>query len=178
MSENTLPCGAVVSDLIEQVVEGRANQPTPHQTTCPFCQRALQELSRRWAGVAQFGETEVEPPPTLVGRIMRRVWATVDDQWVEVLQQVGVTEVSTRVLGVVAYQAARTVFGVREIRRVEAARALERGTATVEMELIVGYGPSIVRVTEAVRMAVVDALLQMCHARATSVQIEVVDVRA
>lgn len=177
MSEDTLPCGAVVSDLIEQVVEGRADRRTPHQTTCPFCQRALEELSRRWAAVAQFAETEVDPPPTLVGRIMRRVWATVDHQWVEVHQDVGITEVSTRVLGVVAHRAARTVVGVREIRRVEASRTSERGTATVDLELVVRYGSSILGVSEAVRTAVVEALLQMCHARATSVEIEVTDIR-
>lgn len=174
-----LPCGADVNALIEQVVEGRGNDLTSHQRTCPYCQRALAELGRRWNGVLEGGrDVEVQPPPGLISGVMRRVWATVDDQWVEVLRDLGVTEVSTRVLGVVAQDAASHVRGVLDVQRVEVKKADGRATVTVAVQLVVEYGLSISAISEAIRRAVSRAFVHLCATEAAVVDIEVLDVEA
>ena len=44
----SLPCGADVAALVEQVGDGRAGERSAHQATCPYCQTALEELGRLW----------------------------------------------------------------------------------------------------------------------------------
>ena len=56
----TLPCGADVDPLLEQVADGRAADLDAHQRDCVHCQAAIAEFTALWAPVA---ETAARPVP-------------------------------------------------------------------------------------------------------------------
>ena len=73
----SLPCGADVAALVEQVGDGRAGERSAHQATRPYCQTALEELGRLWAPVDRFARVPVRVPAgmavAVLGRVRERV---------------------------------------------------------------------------------------------------------
>ncbi len=172
-----LPCGTDVTDLIEQVAEHGPGTRTPHQATCEACQQALSELGRRWSAVRQLRDEPAAAPPGLADRIMLRVRASVrdEDEWVGFPSERGVTEIPTRVLGMIAYWAAHRSDAVLEVPLARATRRESGSLVTIELELEVAYGASLPGVTAEVRHAVRGAVTSLCGMVAP-VDILVVDV--
>lgn len=171
-----LPCGTEIADLVEQCAEGEAGVRTPHQATCVFCQRALSELERRWLVVQHLREATVTPPSDLVKRIMWRIRATLDDDRIQLQQDLGVTEIPTRVLVTLAYWAAWRVPGVREVHQVSAKKVGANELDEIALELGLDFGTSAPRVTATVRQTVLEAVRQLGGVEARRVEILVSDV--
>ena len=55
----TLPCGAEVDPLIEQVADGHAGDLDDHQRDCAHCQAAIAEFAELWAPVAETASATV-----------------------------------------------------------------------------------------------------------------------
>lgn len=60
--ERTLRCGADLDDLLEQVASGNPAPSDDHQQHCGECQRALDDLTRRWAPIAAANAPIPAPP--------------------------------------------------------------------------------------------------------------------
>ena len=176
MDGGLLPCGTDIGDLVEQVAERGTGVRSPHQATCLACQRALTELEHRWSAVHQFREQPVTVPPGLVERIMRRVRASLDDERIQLLQELGVTEIPTRVLSTLAYWAAQGVPGVHQVNRVRATKAGPDELGEIALELSLDYGASAPGVTAAVRQAALEAVRRLGGVEARRVEILVSDV--
>ena len=59
----TLPCGAEIDPLLEQVADGRAADRDAHQRDCVHCQAAIAEFTALWAPVAETAATRCQFPP-------------------------------------------------------------------------------------------------------------------
>ena len=59
----TLPCGAEIDPLLEQVADGRAADRDAHQRDCVHCQAAIAEFTALWAPVAETAATPVPATP-------------------------------------------------------------------------------------------------------------------
>ena len=77
----TLPCGAEVDSLLEQVADGHAGDLDAHQLDCVHCRAAIGEFAELWAPVAETAATPVPAPPGLTAAVMRQIRALVSDVW-------------------------------------------------------------------------------------------------
>ena len=74
LSDRTLECGR---DPIEVADRARAGRSTGHESTCPYCQAAIDADSIARTAAAEFAAVERQNPvpPTLLPNIMRSVWS-------------------------------------------------------------------------------------------------------
>ena len=59
----TLPCGADVDALLEQVADGHGADRDAHQRDCVHCQAALAEFAALWAPVIDRRPSRSRLPP-------------------------------------------------------------------------------------------------------------------
>lgn len=180
-AERWLACGTPMPELIAQVAEGDAPADAEHQRACRFCQAALREIARRWQAVDQLKAETVIPPARLLANVMRRVRAGLDRWQVEVAQERGLMAVPAHVFAAAAYEVAWTIPDVIAVRRARPLRENEEGGGTaasvdIAIELVVRYGASVPRVTEAVRSAVIASLQEMLGIEVRAVHIDVTDI--
>ncbi|MDQ6669986.1 MAG: Asp23/Gls24 family envelope stress response protein [Chloroflexota bacterium] len=176
--ERQLACGSQPADLLEQLAAGGAEVRTPHQATCPFCQSALAELERWWETVRVLRSEKVSPSPGLVARVMQRVRADLQPWRVELLQERGVTAIPNHVLAAIAYEAARAVTGVVEVRLARPRRLSTpvTGQVDVEVQLTIAFGFSASAIGAAVREAVMRRVQDQTGLTLAAVEIVVADV--
>jgi uncharacterized alkaline shock family protein YloU len=177
----SLPCGADVAALVEQVGDGWAGERSAHQATCPYCQTALEELGRLWAPVDRFARAPVRVPAGMAVAVLGRLRELVGGGGQVLLGgERGVTRVSMWALGRMAALAAAGVPGVRAVLgRVVNARGERRSgrpPVAVELELVTEYGDSAVEVGEAVRRRVRAELATLAGVDAETVDVTVEDV--
>lgn len=111
---DTLPCGADVDALLEQVAESPAGPLTPHEAGCVHCQAALAEFVQLWRPVAAAAAERVQAPAALVERVVARVRALVGSAgWAVLETPGGHTRVAVDVVLSVARLAVDGVPGVR-----------------------------------------------------------------
>ena len=75
----TLPCGADVDALLEQVADGHAADLDTHQRDCVHCQAALAEFAALWAPVIDTAARPVPAPPGLTAAVMSQIRVLVRD---------------------------------------------------------------------------------------------------
>jgi uncharacterized alkaline shock family protein YloU len=110
----TLPCGAEVDPLIEQVADGHAGDLDAHQRDCVHCQAAIAEFAELWAPVAATAATPVPVPPGLTAAVMRQIRALVRDVWYTLqTTELGTIRIAARIVATLARDSARMVPGVR-----------------------------------------------------------------
>ena len=110
----TLPCGADVDLLLEQVADGRGADRDAHQQQCVHCQAALSEFTALWAPVAELAAAPV-PAPARPGRggdepdplLVRDIWYTLE------ITEIGAIRIAARIVAALARDCARMVPGVR-----------------------------------------------------------------
>jgi uncharacterized alkaline shock family protein YloU len=192
-----LPCGRQVDELLEQVAHGLGSRRDPHQAGCPHCQASLSELSRVWAPVTSDAATLLSLPDGLLAAVMHGVRRSVADVWYTFeLADGGAIRVATRVVAVVARDAARRVPGVKAAlgrsTGSRLAQLVERSTlrhqhphsavgvlgrtAVVDLALAVEYGPSMQQLAQTVQEQVARALRDGIGLEAVTVNITVDDV--
>ncbi len=194
MSEQRLPaaleCGAAVGELIEQVEEGHADDPTSHQAGCPYCQLTLSRLAVSWRAGERLRMERVQPSSRLLAGVMPRIRSGLDDWRVELPGERGPTRVSVAVLTALAFWAATTVPGVRQVLRANPrgsdvrteetrsgrTRVVSPNNLRIDLELSVDYGFSALLVADEVRRAIVDQVRDMTGLQVAAVDLAIVDV--
>jgi hypothetical protein len=75
----TLPCGAEVDLLLEQVADGRAADRDAHQRDCVHCRASIAEFTLLWVPVAETAATPVPAPPGLTAAVMSQIRMLIRD---------------------------------------------------------------------------------------------------
>ncbi|MBJ7604451.1 MAG: Asp23/Gls24 family envelope stress response protein [Candidatus Dormibacteraeota bacterium] len=186
-----LQCGAQLADLLEQVSTGQTKALTPHQIECPYCTAALNRLVNSWQDIERLRAEPVQPSPELLHRVMRRIWAGLDDWQVELRGGRGMTRVSTAVLSSLAFWAAAAAPGVRQVFQAQSRevgiegpdrpkkrrqRLVSRENLRIEIELSIHYGFSALVVAEQVRRAVIAHVLETTGLDLPEVELTIADV--
>lgn len=175
----TLPCGADVDELLEQVAAGHGDDLTDHQRGCVHCQPALRELRRFWSPVEAAAHTAVPVPRQLTASIVAAVRRRARDVWFTYENtDGGAIRIAARIVAVIARDAARQVPGVRVVlgRTSESkmARIVEKATlghkhphsavgvlgrtAAVELAVGITYGEPAPDVARRIQAEVIAAL--------------------
>jgi hypothetical protein len=110
----TLPCGADVDALLEQVADGHGADRDAHQRDCVHCQAALAEFAALWAPVIDTAARPVPAPPGLTAAVMSQIQVLVRDVWYTLqTTDLGVIRIAARIVAALARDSARMVPGVR-----------------------------------------------------------------
>ena len=193
----TLPCGAEVDPLLEQVADGRAADLDAHQRLCVHCQAAIAEFTALWAPVAETAARAVPAPPGLTAAVMGQIRVLVGDVWYTLqTTNLGVIRIAARIVASLARDAARRVPGVRvalgrSTQRNVAALA-ERATfhhhhphaavgvlgrtAVVDLAVAVSYGEPVHEVARHIQRQVIAALCDEIGLQTVVVNVAVDDV--
>jgi len=193
----TLPCGAEVDPLLEQVADGRAADLDAHQRECVHCQAAIAEFTALWAPVAESAARPVPAPPGLTAAVMSQIQALVRDVWCTLqTTNLGVIRIAARIVALLARDAARTVPGVRvalgRSTHGKVAAVAERATfqhhhpyaavgvlgrtAVVDLAVAVSYGEPVHEVARHIQRQVIATLRDEIGLQTVAVNVTVDDV--
>lgn len=127
--EDLLPCGAPVSDLVDQADAGRLEPADAHQAGCPHCLAALRDAATTDRALGLLRAERGPLPTGLVDRVMRGVRRArpspdlLDVAVAAAGQARGSVRVHRQVVADIARAAAATHPGVSVVRSVAAAAA-------------------------------------------------------
>ena len=156
----TLPCGADVDHLLEQVAAGRAGDQDAHQRDCVHCQAALGELAGLWSPVSEAAAAPVPVPPGLVAAVMSQIRILARDIWYTLeITETGVIRIAARIIAALARDCARTIPGVR----VALGRSTQGGLATLAEKATFGHRHPHAAVGVLGRTAVVDLAVAVSY---------------
>ncbi len=193
----TLPCGAEVDLLLEQVTDGHAADLDAHQRECVHCQAAIAEFTALWAPVAEAAARPVPAPPGLTAAVMSQIRVLVRDVWYTLqTTDLGVIRIATRIVATLARDAARVVPGVRvalgRSTRGKAATVAERATsqhhhphaavgvlgrtAVVDLAVAVSYGDPVHEVARDIQRHVIATLRENLGLQTIAVNVTVDDI--
>jgi uncharacterized alkaline shock family protein YloU len=197
LNSATLPCGAEINLLFEQVADGHATELDDHQRDCIHCQAALGELSVLWAPVAERAASPVAAPAGLTAAVMGQIRQLVRDVWYTLqTTDLGVVRIAARIVAAKARDAARTVPGVRvalgrstharlaalaeqatfKHRRPHAAVGVLGRTAVVDLAVAVQYGDPVHEVARTIQQQVIKTLRENIGLQTVHVNVNVDDI--
>jgi uncharacterized alkaline shock family protein YloU len=193
----TLPCGAEVDLLLEQVADGRAAGLEAHQRECVHCQAALRELAALWDPVTALAAVPVPAPPGLTASVMSQIRVLVRDVWYTLqTTNLGTIRIAARIVAALARDTARMVPGVRvalgrstnsklaglaesatfQHRHPHAAVGVLGRTAVVDLAVAVTYGTPVHEVAREIQQHVIATLRDHIGLQAVAVNVTVDDV--
>jgi uncharacterized alkaline shock family protein YloU len=193
----TLPCGADVDSLLEQVADGHAGDLDAHQLDCVHCRAAIAELAGLWAPVAETAAAAVPAPPGLTAAVMRQIRALVKDVWYTLqATELGTIRIAARIVATLARDSARLVPGVRVAlgrsshgklaelaeratlahRHPHAAVGVLGRTAAIDLAVAVSYGDPVHEVARDVQRQVITTLRHTIGLQTVVVNVTVDDV--
>ncbi len=193
----TLPCGAEVDPLLEQVADGRAADLDAHQRECVHCQAAIAEFTVLWVPVAETAARPVPAPPGLTAAVMSQIRLLAREVWYTLqTTDLGVIRIAARIVGILARDAARMVPGVRvalgRSTHSKVARLAERATfqhhhphaavgvlgrtAVVDLAVAVSYGAPVHDVARHIQRQVITTLRDEIGLQTVVVNVAVDDV--
>ena len=193
----TLPCGADVDPLLEQVADGQAADRDAHQRDCVHCQAAIVEFAELWAPVAVTAAAPVTAPPGLTAAVMRQIRALVSDVWYTLqTTELGTIRIAARIVATLARDSARMVPGVRVAlgrsshgklaalaeqatlghRHPNAAVGVLGRTAVIDLAVAVSYGDPVPEVARDIQQRVITALRHTIGLQTVVVNVIVDDV--
>jgi uncharacterized alkaline shock family protein YloU len=193
----TLPCGAEIDPLLEQVTDGRAADWDAHQQDCVHCQAAIAEFTALWAPVAETAATPVPAPPGLTAAVMSQIRMLIRDVWYTLqTTEDGAIRIAARVVAALARDSARTVPGVRvalgrstygkiaalaeratsQHRHPHAAVGVLGRTAVVDLAVAVSYGEPVHEVAREIQQHVIATLRDNIGLESVAVNVIVDDV--
>lgn len=197
LSAVTLPCGADVDLLLEQVADGHARDQDVHQQGCVHCQAAIGELNGLWGPVVELAVIPVPTPPGLAAAVTRRIRTLARDIWYTLeATEIGVIQIASRIVATLARDSARTVPGVRVAlgrstrgdlgalaeratfghRHPNAAVGVLGRTAVVDLALAVTYGAPVHDVAREVQRRVIATLREQVGLQNVAVNVTVDNV--
>ena len=193
----TLPCGADIDLLLEQVADGRGADRTVHQQQCVHCQAALSELSVLWAPVADLAAAPVPAPPGLTAVVMSQIRTLVRDIWYTLeITESGVIRIAARIVAALARDCSRMVPGVRVAlgrstegkiaaraekstlghRHPHAAVGVLGRTAVVDLAVAVSYNDPVHQVARDIQRHVIATLRDQVGLQSVKVNVTVDDI--
>ena len=193
----TLPCGAEVDLLLEQVADGRAAALDAHQRECVHCQAAIRELAALWDPVTELAATPVPAPPGLTASVMSQIRVLVRDVWYTLqTTNLGTIRIAARLVAALARDTARMVPGVRvalgrstnskladlaesatfQQRHPHAAVGVLGRTAVVDLAIAVTYGTPARQVAREIQQHVIATLRDHIGLQAVAINVTVDDV--
>ena len=193
----TLPCGAEVDPLLEQVADGRAGDLDDHQRDCVHCQAAIAEFAALWAPVTAEAAIPLGAPPGLTAAVMSQIRRLVSDVWYTLqTTDLGTIRIAARIVATLARDSARLVPGVRVAlgrsshgklatlaeqaslghRHPDAAVGVLGRTAVVDLAVAVTYGDSAREVARDIQRHVIAELRQTLGLETVIVNVTVDDV--
>jgi uncharacterized alkaline shock family protein YloU len=193
----TLPCGAEVDLLLEQVADGRAASLDAHQRECVHCQAALRELAALWDPVTELAATPVPAPPRLTASVMSQIRVLVRDVWYTLqTTNLGTIRIAARLVAALARDTARMVPGVRvalgrstnsklagpaeratfQHRHPHAAVGVLGRTAVVDLAVAISYGTPAHEVAREIQQHVIATLRDHIGLQALAVNVTIDDV--
>jgi len=193
----TLPCGAEVDVLLEQVADGRGADLDAHQRQCVHCQAAIGEFTTLWEPVTELAGNPVPAPPGLVAAVMSRIRVLVRDVWYTLqTNDLGSIRIAARIVATLARDSARMVPGVRVAlgrsthgtlaalaeratfghRHPRAAVGVLGRTAAVDLAVAVSYGDPVHQVAKDIQQHVIATLRDSIGLTTVTVNVIVDDV--
>jgi uncharacterized alkaline shock family protein YloU len=193
----TLPCGAEIDPLLEQVAEGRAADQDAHQRGCVHCQAAIAEFTALWAPVAETAGLPVPVPPGLTAAVMSQIRVLIGDvRYTLQTTEDGVIRIAARIVAALARDTARLVPGVRvalgrstygkiaapteratfQHRPPHAAVGILGRTAVVDLAVAVTYGDPVHEVARDIQQHVIAALRDQIGLRTVAVNVIIDDI--
>ena len=197
LSAVTLPCGAEVDPLLEQVADGRAADLDTHQRECVHCQAAIAEFTAVWAPVTETAATPVPAPPGLTAAVMSQIRVLARDVWYTLqTTDLGVIRIAARIVATLARDAARMVPGVRvalgRSTHSKVAALTERATfqhhhphaavgvlgrsAVVDLAVAVTYGDPVCDVARNIQRHVIATLRENVGLQTIAVNVTIDDI--
>ena len=199
LDATTLPCGADIDHLLEQVAAGRAAGRDAHQRDCVHCQAALGELASLWSPVSEVAATPVPAPPGLVAAVMSQIRTLARDVWYTLeITEIGVVRIAARIVAALARDCARTIPGVRVAlgrstqgrlaalaekatfghRHPHAAVGVLGRTAVVDLAVAVSYDQPVHEVARNIQRHVIATLRDQVGLQSVTVNVTVDDILA
>jgi uncharacterized alkaline shock family protein YloU len=193
----TLPCGAEIDPLFEQVADGHAADLDAHQRECVHCQAAIAEFAALWAPVTETAATPVPAPPGLTAAVMSQIRVLIRDVWYTLqTTELGAIRIAVRIVAALARDSARTVPGVRvalgrstygkmvalaeqatfKHRQPHTAVGVLGRTAIVDLAVAVRYGDPVHEVARDIQRRVIAALREDIGLKTVVVNVLVDDV--
>ena len=193
----TLPCGAEVDLLLEQVADGRAAALDAHQRECVHCQAALRELAALWGPVTELAATSAPAPLGLTASVMSQIRVLVRDVWYTLqTTNLGTIRIAARLVAALARDTARMIPGVRvalgRSTNSKLAGPAERATfqhrhphatvgvlgraAVVDLAVAVSYGTPAHEVAREIQQHVVATLRDQIGLQTVAVNVNIDDV--
>jgi uncharacterized alkaline shock family protein YloU len=193
----SLPCGAEVDLLLEQVTDGRGADLDTHQLQCVHCQAAIAEFTTLWEPVAELASSPVPVPPGLTAAVMSQVRGLVRDMWYTLQNtDLGSIRIAARVVAALARDSARMVPGVRVAlgrsthskqaalaeratfgqQHPHAAAGVLGRTAAVDLAVAISYGDPAHQVAKDIQQYAIAALRDSLGLKTVTVNVTVDDV--
>jgi uncharacterized alkaline shock family protein YloU len=193
----TLPCGAEIDPLLEQVANGRAADREAHQRDCVHCQAAIAEFTALWAPVAETAATPVPAPPGLTAAVRSQIRVLIRDVWYTLqTTEYGVIRIAARIVVALARDSARMVPGVRvalgrstssttavpaerasfQHRHPHAAVGVLGRTAVVDLAVAATYGDPVHEVARDIQQHVIATLRKHIGLKTVAVNVIIDDV--
>lgn len=193
----TLPCGADVDLLLEQVADGRGPDLDDHQQECVHCQAAIAEFSALWQPVTELAGSPVPAPPGITATVMSQIQTLVRDVWYTLqTTDLGSIRIAARIVATMARDTARMVPGVRVAlgrstqgrlaalaeratfghRHPHAAVGVLGRTAVVDLAVAVSYGDPVHQIAKAIQRHVIAELRDNLGLQTVVVNVTVDDV--
>lgn len=174
-SDQRLPCGRTVGDLLAYHTDGVPTEPNEHIDNCPHCRNQLAEISRRWRPVRHTARSSVVTPDGLVERTLanlRTVRGGHGGDATEIPQEKGTLRIqpsAARTLGRgLCVDVLRDFPGVR-------LRSCSGDAEEIRADLVVAY-PTPVDVLDDIRSRLADSLHEHLGAATPVVSVRLVDV--
>jgi uncharacterized alkaline shock family protein YloU len=192
LSSATLPCGADVDLLLEQVADGRAADLDAHQRECVHCRAAIAEFTAVWRPVTELAASPVPAPPGLTAAVMSQIRVLVRDVWYTLqTTELGAIRITARIVAALARDSARMVPGVRvalgrstaideratlQHRHPHAAVGVLGRTAVVDLAVAVTYEAPVHQVARDIQQHVIATLRDNIGLKTVTVNVTVDDI--
>lgn len=197
LDAGTLPCGADVDPLLEQVADGHASDRDAHQRDCVHCQAAIAEFAALWAPVTEAAASPVPAPPGLTAAVMSQIRVLVRDVWyTPQTTDLGFIRIAARIVAALARDSARMVPGVGvafgrsthgKIAAIteqatfahhhpHAAVGVLGRTAVVDLAVAVTYGNPVHEVARDIQQRVIATLRDQIGLQTVAVNVTVDDI--
>ena len=177
--DQRLPCGVELEALLIQVADDQPAPDPDHQDSCPYCQATLRRLRQGWADVQTLAQQPVSIPPGLTAKIMERVRALAARVANSILlgHTHGETRISHDAIAKVIARLTTTVPGVV----FASAKPLPEDPPHpvrlgVSLRLVITFGPTITKITSAIRDLLGRRVPPLTGAELTHIDITVNDI--
>lgn len=176
----SLPCGADVNELSDQVVGRLPARDAEHQAACPYCRATIAELRTLWSPLHALADEDVAAPKELVARVLEQILELdIDGGRAVIAADRGDTSIGVQVIATIARKAADSVSGT--LLAFSRARAdVQVGAAgrsvVVQVEIVAALGMSLPMLSAQIQRTVRDHVAALTGLSVVAVDVSMVEV--